>query len=331
MRAVLFPLLLCLAALGGCRVSLPEDGQYRCASDADCGGGGYGCAHASGSLSFCCLPGAAGCPLAVDGGAADGGGGGCPGVDLQNDPLNCGACGLVCPGGQACVQGGCVNAGETNCATGEDEDGDGKTDCEDSDCEGKSCGVGCGCKEGKRSEMDCRDGKDNDGNGPSDCVDPACTLASCGQGCVCNGGGKSESSCTDGLDNDGDGLTDCADLDDCTDGAFCRAAPTTAVCGAGACTCNGVPAPLTEATCRDGLDNDCNGLVDCADSNCNGSNCNPDGGFGCVCAGGKKQESNCNQNSGDEDGDGLSNCADPDCLNVTCGGSKRCSAGGSCN
>lgn len=53
-------------------------------------------------------------------------------------------------------------------------------------------------------------------------------------------------------DNDGDGISQCAG--DCNDG------------NAGVS-----PAILEDVTggnCRDGLDNDCNGLVDCADSNC---------------------------------------------------------------
>jgi len=326
-RAVLGAVLL----LASCRLNLPEDGRYRCASDADCGGQGFIC-HAPGTgLAFCCLPGTEGCAAAAADGGSASDAGGCLGADLMTDARNCGACGQLCLLGERCAQGVCAPAGEQNCATGADEDGDGLVDCADPDCDAQSCGKGCGCKGGARSEVDCRDGVDNDDNGKKDCDDPACAAVTCGAGCVCNGGGKSETSCTDGLDNDGDGRTDCADAEDCLDGAFCRAAPTSAVCLSGGCACDGGVAPATESACRDGWDNDCNGLTDCADLNCNGAPCNADGGFGCVCGAGARKETTCSQSSGDEDGDGLANCADPDCLNVSCGGGKKCAAGGTCS
>jgi hypothetical protein len=54
--------------------------------------------------------------------------------------------------------------------------------------------------------------------------------------------------------------------------------------------------------CDDGLDNDCDGAIDCADSGCRfASNCPP----------GPEQ---CN-NGMDDDRDGLTDCADPDCAN----------------
>ena len=57
-------------------------------------------------------------------------------------------------------------AGETNCADGLDEDGDGATDCADAaDCAGDPA-----CSE----ETDCADDLDDDGDGRTDCFDPAC-------------------------------------------------------------------------------------------------------------------------------------------------------------
>lgn len=55
------------------------------------------------------------------------------------------------------------------CNSGEDEDGDGRTDCEDPACwDDTNCGA-LGHTEW------CRDGRDNNGNGLVDCDDPACS------------------------------------------------------------------------------------------------------------------------------------------------------------
>ena len=81
--------------------------------------------------------------------------------------------------------------------------------------------------------------------------------------------------CDDGLDNDCDGVTDCDDIN-------CPADPacTAPVCGDGTCgagedrcgcpeDCGTPPAWEDPGTmCADGLDNDCDGQVDCADANC---------------------------------------------------------------
>ncbi|NMC69339.1 MAG: hypothetical protein GYA57_04625 [Myxococcales bacterium] len=57
-------------------------------------------------------------------------------------------------------------AGETNCANGLDEDGDGWTDCADV----ADCATDPVCSE----EADCGDGLDDDGDGRTDCEDAAC-------------------------------------------------------------------------------------------------------------------------------------------------------------
>jgi hypothetical protein len=66
-----------------------------------------------------------------------------------------------------------------------------------------------------------------------------------------------------------------------------------------------VASPPPESACNDGLDDDCDGLVDCADPDCGGLSC----GAGCVCAGGKKKETDCTDMA-DNDGDNLVDCAD---------------------
>jgi oligosaccharide reducing-end xylanase len=80
----------------------------------------------------------------------------------------------------------------------------------------------------------------------------------------------SELSCTDGVDNDCDELIDCADPD-------CNADPACDYCGNGicgpeedSCSCSadcGSP-PASEQSCIDGVDEDCDGDVDCDDSDC---------------------------------------------------------------
>jgi hypothetical protein len=112
--------------------------------------------------------------------------------------------------------------------------------------------------------------------------------------------------CTDGIDNDCNGLTDCQDLvcwldpaclpKTCTPNATqpCYTGPSgtegvgpchggTQTCASngqswGPCTGEVLPAP-EGGHCMDGVDNDCNGLVDCADPACaTASNCCTTGG-----------------------------------------------------
>src|SRR4029079_19110669 len=111
-----------------------------------------------------------------------------------------------------------------------------------------------------------------------DCADPGCAMLSCGPNglactglmCSCSGNGgaaqASESSCSDLHDNDCDGLVDCADSQ-CS-GQTC--APNGKVCMGSTCVCtgNGGTAQASESSCSDLHDNDCDGLTDCADSQC---------------------------------------------------------------
>jgi hypothetical protein len=82
-----------------------------------------------------------------------------------------------------------------------------------------------------------------------------------------------ETVCNDGLDNNADGNADCADAD-CNLQA-CRTSTGAAgtcsanVCVAAVCTPNETP----ETTCNNGVDDDCDSLVDCADTDCDGRQC----------------------------------------------------------
>jgi len=127
------------------------------------------------------------------------------------------------------------------------------------------------------TEVTCDDGNDNDCDGLIDAADPDCA--------VCVPDETPEQSCFDGNDNDCDELIDCADTADC-EGAI--GAPTT--CGVGACqatgnlTCSGgsetdsctpgtpgVEGPEGDASCNDGIDNDCDGDTDASDADCQGA------------------------------------------------------------
>ncbi|MEE2828645.1 MAG: hypothetical protein VX498_05630 [Myxococcota bacterium] len=85
-----------------------------------------------------------------------------------------------------------------NCADGLPDDEDGNIDCD-----APICGAHWWCSVVDFKESDCSDGSDNDNDGLVDCADADCgSLDSC-----------REISCIDGVDNDNDGLVDCADID----------------------------------------------------------------------------------------------------------------------
>jgi hypothetical protein len=136
-----------------------------------------------------------------------------------------------------------------------------------------------------------------------------------------------ETICNDGIDNNNNGLTDCADPD--CDG-FVGEATT---CGEGACTATGnlicqnagqadtctpgnpgAEGPFNNANCSDSVDNDCDGLTDASDPDCEAP---PE-----IC-----------DNSSDDNGNGLADCADPQCDNFVYGpticGEGACAATGS--
>jgi len=124
------------------------------------------------------------------------------------------------------------------------------------------------------SETNCNDGIDNDQNGFTDCLDPACsgvTFGACDTGNpgICSGGT----------------LT-------------CDGTATTAVCVQDQAA--GTEGPAGNATCSDGIDNDCDGLTDTSDPDCiAGSE---------IC-----------DNTIDDNGDGRIDCMDPQCEGVTFG------------
>ena len=258
---------------------------------------------------------------------------------------------------------------EATCGDAKDNDCDGIIDCQDSSCQGRACtangmtcnaGLTCTCP-GGTTETDCGNNFDDDCDGLKDCADPDCRpsvgpMPACGANglrctaggtCTCSGNGgtsqASETACGDGFDNDCDGYVDCLDVScratppNFNNGLSCAdpsAAPPRVgnVCdGAGQCICPG--GQTSETSCRDNLDNDCDGLVDCNDPNCAGQSCNafgrtcPSSPGACgVCSGNggtaQTQETTCNDGF-DNDCDGAIDCADSDCANQQCGGSSN--------
>jgi hypothetical protein len=90
-------------------------------------------------------------------------------------------------------------------------------------------------------------------------------------------------------------------------------------CSTGSCpagkTCSAKLHCVTAEICNNGIDDDGNGLTDCAD---------PDCAKDPACAG--KLETNC-ADKVDNDGDGLTDCADPDCDGQSCGVGCVCKKG----
>ena len=140
------------------------------------------------------------------------------------------------------------------------------------------------------------------------------------------------STCDDGADNDCDGDSDCEDPDCWSDSVCWTCGNTRCDPNEDSCTCSsdcGTPpgSEVPDATCDDGVDNDCDGDTDCADSDCwadsvcwvcgntrcdpneDSCNCEPDCGTppanevpGATC-----------DDAVDNDCDGDSDCDDPDC------------------
>ena len=171
---------------------------------------------------------------------------------------------------------------ETVCDDGQDNDGDGQTDCQDSDC--RKLG---GCVE-NTPEL-CSDGKDNDGDGLTDCNDTSCTLqpAVLAAG-TCPDEETGDTECGDGQDNDNDGFTDCEDWS-------CLYNPDVTVCEDAQ--------EDTQAECSDGQDNDNDSFTDCQDFSCQ---------YAGVCPDVESTDAQCGDGQ-DNDNDGFTDCEDWSC------------------
>ena len=174
-------------------------------------------------------------------------------VDTQSDPKNCGFCGNACPGAMVCTQGGC----NTSCQGGTSQCGQACVDLkvDPSNCGqcGNACPGGQVCSNGQCA-LTCGSGLTKCGNF---CVDTTNDQKNCGKcGFVCQGTDKCISgSCTPcdsaTTDCDGDGWK-VSDGDCCDKPGPCGAEPQLVNPGAVEVVGNGV-------------DDNCNGLVDLFD------------------------------------------------------------------
>lgn len=109
----------------------------------------------------------------------------------------------------------------------------------------------------------------------SGCGDGVCSgdESTCSCATDCGAPPSAELTCGDGVDNDCDGDVDCADAD-CASDSLCGPSCGDGVCSGDESSCScaadcGAP-PSAELTCGDGVDNDCDGDIDCADADCVG-------------------------------------------------------------
>lgn len=127
-----------------------------------------------------------------------------------------------------------------------------------------SCPTDCNGNQGGKpsSRYCCGDGA---GTNPVSCSNGVCT----GSGNTCNGGVPPNTCCGDSVCNGTETSANCAV--DCGGAPVCG--DTQCNGGETSCTCPadcGSPAPseVVNATCKDGLDNDCDGNADCNDGDC---------------------------------------------------------------
>ncbi len=195
-------------------------------------------------------------------------------------------------------------AGVGACGNGLDDDCDGDLDCGDSDCAGQLCMEATACA------------------GPGSCTLGVCTL----QQNTCTSPGPCEKAAGASCGADG-GCVYPSDPGQACDGGTCRSDKS---CG----PANG------EVLCGDGVDNDLDGLTDCADPDCNTQMC--DGGtvvcqqsFSCGSGSCTGQNVPCNPPAGTCLTGG--SCSEPTGCSFTvgtvgsdCGNGQSCVADGGC-
>ncbi len=166
------------------------------------------------------------------------------------------------------------------CRDGVDNDENSFTDCDDIQCSDFSW-----CQpQNENTPAQCKDGYDNDENGDTDCADEKCfDFAVCQP--FPEGSVDPSKECLDGVDNDDDGYIDCSDTN-CADYSFCLPEYENSVLECQDAIDNDIPAnglidcedeacqfysfcqESSMEYCTDGVDNDRDGVADCADDDC---------------------------------------------------------------
>jgi subtilisin family serine protease len=182
----------------------------------------------------------------------------------------------------------------------------------------------------------CGDGTCDDGEDPCNCADD------------CGPPPSTETDCTDGIDNNCDGSTDCADPDCgndsacssgncnnngvCDPGEDCDTCPDDCINGQGGGTCDACFKGRCDGRCQPSKEgSDC---ADCASSYCCGDGiCEGDeDSYNCEVDCGQPQSTETDCTDGiDNDYDGLTDCADPDCGNDSACLSSSCNNDGDCD
>lgn len=273
-------LALCLAVLGlvSCTSSVdPNQGRFSCAETKDCGDG-YECRPQFAGGGRCFKLGEC-----QDQETCNGADDNCDGRTDETFPEAGNACltgeqGECSAGTVTCVVGSlsCARTHEPTAETcnGKDDDCNGQTDetfdfsSDEMHCGGcfQACDAGTSCLTGRCLETACDDGIDNDLNSRTDCDDDTCYGQPCLTpvpptwrcGAVVPDGGADAGTVDAGVTDAGmtDAGADDGGLDDGgTDGGLVR----------------GCFPP--ESDCANGSDDDGDGLVDCADLDCDGRTC----------------------------------------------------------
>ena len=274
----------------GCRNVDPDKGTFSCATTDDCGAG-YEC-----RLQFA-------------------GGGRCFVVGFCKDEEICNGIDDTCDGrvdetfptkDAACTSGqlGVCAPGKKVCLLGAEV------------CEAQAMPSVERCNQ---LDDDCDGQRDEGFDLTTDIANCGACGVVCTSGTLCRGSACVESRCDDATDNDSNGKTDCDD--EACFGFDCNTmrAPSS--------RCGFAPV-IPDAGARDGGEPDAGGLdagssdagaVDGGDADAGPI----DGGFvrGCF-----RPEGSCGDGF-DDDGDGLADCADPDCNNQVCFTGQRCTMG----